>query len=88
MASGALTVEQKVIIKILVVASWATTKLAEKHSSHHKTDVLERWHWRPFGILSLVRLPGLLGAGVEEDAISTGQLSLLREHGELLLQGV
>lgn len=78
---------QQVIIKISV-NSCATTKLAEKHFSHHKTDVLERWPWRPFGILSLARLPGLLGAGVEEDAISTGQLSLLREHDELLLQGV
>lgn len=29
----------------------------------------------------------MLGAGVEEGPINTGQLSLLREHGELLLQG-
>lgn len=79
--------EQQVIIKISV-ESYATTKLAEKHSSHRKTDVPEKWPWRPFGILSLARFPGLLGAGVEEDAISTGQLSLLKEHGELLLQGV
>lgn len=79
--------EQQVIIKISV-DSYATTKLAEKHSFHRKTDVPEKWPWRPFGILSLARFPGLLGAGVEEDAISTGQLSLLKEHGELLLQGV
>lgn len=75
--------EQQVIIKISV-DSCATTKLAEKHSSHRKTDVPEKWPWR----LSLARFPGLLGAGVEEDAISTGQLSLLKKHGELLLQGV
>lgn len=30
----------------------------------------------------------MLGAGVKEDAINTGQLWLLRELGELLLQGV
>lgn len=75
---------QQVIIK-LSVDSCATTKLADKHSSHCKTDVPEKWPWRPFGILSLARFPGLLGAGMEEDATSTGQLSLLKEHGELLL---